>query len=296
MRLIASCLFCAATLALPASASAWSPLRSENSNVKKGNGLMVQEQYEPALQAYDEAARELPDARGVQLNRGLALLGQDLSEQAKEAFLAAADPSASPATRGDAYYNLGVAYAREGDVISQQEEYEQASAHFREAADAFKRALRVQPGNRNAAWNLEYAMKRIREEEEKREEEQEQEQEQSQDQEQDQQQDQQQDQDQDQDQEQQQDQEQEQEQEQSQDQEQDQQQDQDQEQSQDQDQQQDREQEQEQENESESESEQPMDPGEVQRFLDALEQNEENLPLQRARRRSAGRPPPDKDW
>jgi len=275
MRLIASCLVCAAMLALPASASAWSPLRSENSNVKKGNGLMAQEQYEPALQAYDEAARELPDARGVQLNRGLALLGQDLSEQAKEAFLAAADPSASPATRGDAYYNLGVAYAREGDAISQQEEYEQASAHFREAADAFKRALRVRPGNRNAAWNLEYAMKRIREEEEKREQ---QEQEQSQDQEQEQQQDQ--EQRQDQEQEQQQDQEQEQEQ------------------SQDQEQEQEQSQEQEQENESESENEnqQPMDPGEVQRFLDALEQNEENLPLQRARRRSAGRPPPEKDW
>jgi hypothetical protein len=34
----------------------------------------------------------------------------------------------------------------------------------------------------------------------------------------------------------------------------------------------------------------------VERFLDALEQNEENLPLQRARRRNAGRPPPEKDW
>jgi Ca-activated chloride channel family protein len=215
--------------------------------VKKGNGLMTQEQYEPALQAYDEAARELPDARGVQLNRGLALLGQDLSEQAKEAFLAAADPSASPTTRADAYYNLGIAYAREGEAISQQEEHEQASAHFREAADAFKRALREQPGNRNAAWNLEYAMKRIREEEEKQES---QEQEQSQDQDQD----------------------------------------------QSQDQSQDQEQDQDQESENTNANPQPMDPGEVQRFLDALEQNEENLPLQRARRRSAGRPPPEKDW
>jgi hypothetical protein len=35
---------------------------------------------------------------------------------------------------------------------------------------------------------------------------------------------------------------------------------------------------------------------EVQRFLDALEQNEEALPLERARRRSAGRKPPEKDW
>jgi tetratricopeptide (TPR) repeat protein len=254
--------------------------------VNKGNALMAEEQYGPALEAYDEAARELPDARGVQLNRGLALLAQDLSEQAKEAFLAAADPSASPTTRADAYYDLGIAYAREGESISQQEEYQQASAHFREAADAFKRSLRVRPGDRNAAWNLEYAMKRIREEEEKQEQrEQEQQQEQ------------------------------EQEPEQGQGQEQDQQQ----EQQQEQDQQQDQQQEQQQDesetgNESENESEnetrnetgnesgeaqaqpEPMARDDVQRFLDALEQNEESLPLQRARRRGAGRPPPEKDW
>ena len=252
MRRVAWCLCCVAALALPASASAWSPLRGENSNAKKGNALMAQEQYSPALEAYDEAARELPDARAVQLNRGLALLAQDLGEQSKEAFLAAADPAASPTTRADAYYNLGIAYAREGDAISQQEEYEQASAHFREAADAFKRALRVRPGDRNAAWNLEYAMKRIRDEEEKQDQQDQQDQDQ-----------------QDQDQ-----------------------QDQDQ---QDQDQQ---DQESESENESgkEQEQQQPIPRDEVQRFLDALEQNEENLPLQRARRRNAGRPPPEKDW
>jgi hypothetical protein len=39
-----------------------------------------------------------------------------------------------------------------------------------------------------------------------------------------------------------------------------------------------------------------MQRSEVERFLDALEQNEESLPLQRARRQSAGRRPPEKDW
>jgi Ca-activated chloride channel family protein len=269
MRLAAWCLCCAAALALPASASAWSPLRGENSNAKKGNALMAQEQYGPALEAYDEAARELPDARAVQLNRGLALLAQDLGEQAKEALLAAADPAASPTTRADAYYDLGIAYARQGDAIAQQEEYEQASAQFREAADAFKRALRVRPGDRNAAWNFEYAMKRIREEDEKQREQEQQEQEQ---------------------------------------QEQRQEQDQDQEQEQEQDQEQEQEQDDGDESESESEPQneqgeapaqdeaEPIPRDEVQRFLDALEQGEENLPLQRARRRNAGRPPPEKDW
>ena len=255
MRRSALLVCCAAALAFPASAAAWTPLRAENPNAKKGNQLMAQEQYGPALEAYDEAARELPEVRAVQLNRGLALLGQELSEQAKEAFVAAADPSVAPDTRADAYYDLGIAFAREGDTLSEQESYEESSAHFREAADAFKRSLRVRPGDRNAAWNLEYALKRIREEEEKQQQqEQEQESESESDNE-----------------------------------------------SEDEsesDNESDNESETENENEPESEQEraQPIPRDEVQRFLDALEQNEENLPLQRARRRSAGRPPPDKDW
>ncbi len=298
MRRSALVLVGAAALVFPASASAWTPLRSENPNAKKGNALMAQEQYGSALEAYDEAARELPEERAVQLNRGLALLGQDLSEQAKEAFVAAADPSAAPNTRADAYYDLGIAFAREGDALSEQESYEESSAHFREAADAFKRSLRVRPGDRNSAWNLEYALKRIREEEEKQQqqqEEQDQQESENQDQQDSENQDQQDSENQDQ-----QDSESESESESGNESE-------DQQDSENQDQQ-DSEDESENEsaNESENESEnqseneqqqaQPIPRDEVQRFLDALEQNEENLPLQRARRRSAGRPPPEKDW
>ncbi|MGB5285855.1 MAG: hypothetical protein WBN29_15190, partial [Polyangiales bacterium] len=134
MRPAALFVCCAAALTLPASASAWSPLRAENANAKRGNALMAEGEYGPALEAYDEAALELPKERAVQLNRGLALLGQDLSEQAKEAFVEAADPSAARNVRADAYYNMGIAFAREGDALSQEESYEEASAHFREAA------------------------------------------------------------------------------------------------------------------------------------------------------------------
>jgi tetratricopeptide (TPR) repeat protein len=244
-----------AALGLPATASAWSPFRAQSPQVKQGNELMAEQKYEAALEAYDEAARKLPDAPGVQLDRGLALLAQDLTEQSKEAFMTAADPSAPANVRADAYYDLGLAFAREGDALSQQEAYDQASAHFREAADAFKRALRLRPGDRNAAWNFEYVMKRIREQEEKRQQQQDQQQDQKQ-----------------------------------------------------QEQQQQQQQEQEQQGQSqerrpdqgqppnEQPREEPIAPDDVQRFLDALEQNEENLPLQRARRRNAGRRPPEKDW
>lgn len=280
MRRIAVLICGAAVLASPASAMAWSPLRAENPSAKKGNALMAQEQYAPALEAYDEAARKLPEARAVQLNRGLALLGQDLNAQAKEAFVAASNPSATPDTRADAYYNLGIALARHGEALSQQESFDEASTQFREAADSFKRSLRQRPGDRNSAWNLEYALKRIHEEEEKQQQQEQQSENESES-------------------------------------------------------ESEPENENESENENEPENEpgsenesepenesenesgnepesepeneperesdakqqqEPIPRDEVQRFLDALEQNEENLPLQRARRRGAGRPPPEKDW
>jgi Ca-activated chloride channel family protein len=273
-------LSCCAALVAPNTASAWNPLRAENPNVEQGNELMVQEQYAEALDAYDRAARELPDERAVQLNRGLALLSQGLTEPAKEAFTAAADPSAAPEVRADAYYDLGIAHAREGDVASEQEDFEQASAHFREAADAFKRALRARPGNRNAAWNLEYALKRIREEEQKQDQQEQQQEQQEQDQ-----------QEQDQQEQDQQEQEQQEQEQQEQDQQEQDQQEQDQ-----QEQEREQEPEQEQDQQDQQENESPMQPSEVERFLDALEQNEESLPLERARRRSAGQRPPEKDW
>ena len=102
-------------------------LLSAIAHAKKGNGLMAKKEYALALESYDEAARELPQSRGVQLNRGLALLAEDLGEQAKEAFMAAADPAAAPDIRADAYYNLGIAYAREGQLDHARALFEQAA-------------------------------------------------------------------------------------------------------------------------------------------------------------------------
>ena len=156
---------CAWVLLLPATALAWSPLRAKNPSIEEGNQAMAEARYDAALEHYDTAARELPESYEVQLNRGLALLAQELTEPAKEALTRAADPAASESTRAAAYYNLGIAFARQGEALSEEESFEESSSHFREAAQAFKQSLRQQPGNRDAAWNLEYVLQRIQEEE-----------------------------------------------------------------------------------------------------------------------------------
>lgn len=173
----------ALSAAWPSSVEAWDPFRTRNDSVEDGNARMADGDATGALASYDQAAQELPNEPRVQLNRGLALMAADQLPEAREAFLRAADPDAPAEVRADAYYDLGLAFYREGDAASGEEDHQAAQASFREAADAFRRSLRAKPGNRDAAWNLELALRRIREEEEKQEQqEQEQQEQQNQDQ------------------------------------------------------------------------------------------------------------------
>jgi Ca-activated chloride channel family protein len=276
----------------PARARDW--LRSANQNVEQGNEKMKDKEHQAALQSYDKAARELPSAAGVQLNRGLALMAGGKLPEAREAFLRATEPPAPDAVRADAYYNLGVAFYREADQKAGENDHEQAAKLFREAEDSLRRSLRTRPGDANAAWNLELAMRREREEKKKDEQQKQEQQKQEQQEQQEQQQEQQQDQKQDQ---QQQDQQQQDQQQQDQD-----------EQKPDQKKQppqpekqkgpeekKGNEQKQEQRPER-TEEKRPL-PRDVARALDALQDSEENLERHRARIRAAReRRRPEKDW
>lgn len=154
----------------PERAHAWEwrdLLRSDNGHVEDGNERMRAGDHQGALVEYDKAAKQLPSEGGVHLNRGLALLAAGDLPKARESLLRATEPPASAAVRAAAYYNLGLAFYRDADAKAGEEDHEQAQSMFRESADALKRSLRLVPGNRDAAWNLELATRRIREEEEK---------------------------------------------------------------------------------------------------------------------------------
>ncbi len=173
-------LICVAlVLAVPSEVQAFEWLRSANDNVEEGNAKLAKKDPKGALEAYDKAARELPSNPGVHLNRGLALLKQSDLPAARQALLLATEPAASPkddsaAVRADAYYNLGLAFYKEAEQKAAENNHEEAQKLFREAADSLRRSLMIRPGNRDAAWNLELAQRRIREEEKKQKEQQEQ--------------------------------------------------------------------------------------------------------------------------
>ncbi|MDW8246573.1 MAG: tetratricopeptide repeat protein [Sandaracinaceae bacterium] len=154
------------SLLWPGPALAWDWFRSENRHVRQGNEALRSGDAQGALASYERAARELPSEPGVHLNRGLALLAQGKHKEAREAFGRAFEPPAPRETRASAYYNAGLSFYREADALAAQGDHANARILFRQAADAFRQSLRFLPGNRDAAWNLELALRRERQEEE----------------------------------------------------------------------------------------------------------------------------------
>lgn len=142
-------------------------LRMQNSDVQAGNDALQKGDAKSALAAYDKAARVLPDAPGVQLDRGLALLKQGEYGKAREALLAATAPSAASDVRAAAYQDLALSFYREADGLAGQDKHAEAQKMFREAVDASKRSLHLRPDDPNVAWNLELAARRVREEDQK---------------------------------------------------------------------------------------------------------------------------------
>lgn len=150
-----------AWLVAAAPARAWELFRSESSDVAHGNEALAKGQNKEALEAYDRAARALPDDPGVQLNRGLALLANDKLGEAREAFRRAASGNAPKELRAAALYNMGLTFLKDGEQAAKAEDLDGAKKQFEEAVDAFKGSLRAQPDNRDAAWNLELAKRRL---------------------------------------------------------------------------------------------------------------------------------------
>lgn len=162
-------LMAAATLTSPPSARAWELFRSQSSAVERGNEALAKGQHQEALEAYDEAARELPNDPAVQLDRGLALMGLDKLGEAREAFRRAGAASAPKDVRGPALYDLGLAFMKEADMAGSAEDLDGANKMLQESVDAFRGSLRAQPSNPDAAWNLELAKRRLVDNEQKRE-------------------------------------------------------------------------------------------------------------------------------
>lgn len=137
--------------------SGFSPFTSSNSFIQKGNDSLKNKKYEEALKYYDKAAKELPDHPGVQYNRGIALYRLKKMVEAEKAFLDGTKTTDLD-LKAKSYYNLG-------NLQYQNKKY-------KGAASSYSRALQLNPEHLPSKWNLELALRKIKEEEKKKKEDQ----------------------------------------------------------------------------------------------------------------------------
>jgi len=128
-------------------------LEKRNGEIEQGNAALQAGKPEDALAHYDKAAAKLPADPGVHFDRGSALYALSRFEEAGKEFLRATEGQ-DEALKAAAFRNLG-------NTLSKQDKY-------KEAVEAYKRALALRPDDKAAKWNLEIALKKQKEEEKKK--------------------------------------------------------------------------------------------------------------------------------
>ncbi|MBI5266280.1 MAG: tetratricopeptide repeat protein [candidate division Zixibacteria bacterium] len=117
-------------------------------NVKKGNEAFAQKDYMKALEEYHAAETDLPVSPEIDYNVGGALFEQGKYEEAVEKFTRALN-STNPALAEQAHYNLGNTHYRMQDYVKAIQSYEEA--------------LKLNPKDMDAKYNLELARKMLKE-------------------------------------------------------------------------------------------------------------------------------------
>jgi tetratricopeptide (TPR) repeat protein len=132
---------------------AFDPLTRSNREVEQGNERMKAGKAEDALGFYDKAVAKLPNDPGAHFDRGAALYALSRFEEAGQEFLRATEAK-DGALKASAFYNLGNAFFKKDK--------------FKEAIEAYKRAMTLDPRDARPKWNLEIALKKQKDEEQKK--------------------------------------------------------------------------------------------------------------------------------
>jgi Ca-activated chloride channel homolog len=128
-------------------------LQSKNRDAEQGNAAMKAGKAEEALGAYDRAAGKLGNDPALRFDRGTALYALSRYEEAAQEFLRATEAK-DGSLKASAFYNLGNAFAK--------------ANKFKEAIEAYKRSLALDPRDQKAKANLELAQRQLKEEEKKK--------------------------------------------------------------------------------------------------------------------------------
>jgi Ca-activated chloride channel homolog len=123
--------------------------QSEKKRVRKGNGEFVEGNYQEAEKEYRKALMEKPGYAKGTFNLGDAMYEQENYEESNRLFTEIIERNTTEQEKAAAYYNLGNTFMNENK--------------FQESVNAYKNSLRFNPNDSNAKYNLEYARKKLKE-------------------------------------------------------------------------------------------------------------------------------------
>lgn len=118
-----------------------------------GNRAYRDGDYSKAIERYRAALIRGASTPRLEYNLGTALFQVGELEEAQR-FLGSALRAQDPELRASAFYNLGVVLTQSGS---------DSADNLRAAVEAFRRSLLLDPHDQDARWNLELAMRRLRE-------------------------------------------------------------------------------------------------------------------------------------
>lgn len=112
--------------------------------VREGNKLYEQQKYKEAAAAYQRALQKDPNYTPGMFNLGNSLYKQKQFDATRKAMTATAKMAKEQPVRSAANYNVGNTYLEE--------------QKWQEAVEAYKQALRTNPQDADAKYNLSYAL------------------------------------------------------------------------------------------------------------------------------------------
>jgi tetratricopeptide (TPR) repeat protein len=121
---------------------------------ERGNRLYREGRYTEAVAAYRQALADGDDGPVVRFNLGTALLRLGRYDEAEPQLRAALD-AANARVREPALFNLGSRFLQEG---RSEKDPEARRRLLQGAVEAYRRALRQDPGSADAKWNYELAL------------------------------------------------------------------------------------------------------------------------------------------
>jgi tetratricopeptide (TPR) repeat protein len=125
---------------------------SAQRNVTRGQQLYDKGKYLEAYEAYQEVLRQQGGPE-VRYNAGNALYRLKQYSEASKMYRDALG-GGSDKLRGQTYFNMGNSFVRAA------EDANALSGYLERATDAYEEALRLNPDDRDAKWNLEIALAR----------------------------------------------------------------------------------------------------------------------------------------